>query len=277
MQRLKPITLGLSCVLCLVLGDTRPAWTQTLEELTAKTWQTYSTALSQGQVPPELQALQRQLSDRNGAVRTQAVQSLSLIGGPMSALLLSQAMDDSLERDSAIRIEAAKGLGDIGGRQALEVLGIGLSDRDASVRKRVVQALRWAGTVFAVPYIKEALEKDRAVDVRLEGVKMLRKIGTQFSINPLQAALMDDRDMSVRLAAADALGEVGKKERDVAKFLGEALRQEKNAGVKMEIVKSLGLVRDRAGVPYLQEAMQDRDLTIRLRATEVYGRVLGLQ
>ena len=195
----------------------------------------------------------------------------------MSALLLSQAMEDSLERDPAIRIEAAKGLGDIGGRQALEVLGIGLSDRDASVRKRVVQALRWAGTVFAVPYIKEALENDRAVDVRLEGVKMLRKIGTQFSINPLQAALMDDRDVSVRLAAADALGEVGKKERVVAKFLGSAFQVERNAGVKLEIVRSLGLVRDRAGVPYLQVAMQDRDLTIRLRATEVYGRVLGLQ
>ena len=277
MLRLKYTTVALSCVLGLRLCFTHPASTQTLEELRAKTWETYSVALSQGQISPELLALRTQLSDRNAAVRTQAVQSLSLIGGPMSALLLYWAMEDSLERDSAIRIEAAKGLGDIGGRQALEVLGIGLTDRDASVRKRVVQALRWAGTVFAVPFIQEAVENDRAVDVRLEGVRMLRKIGTQFSINPLQAALMDDRDMSVRLAAADALGEVGKKERDVAKFLGQALTQEKNAGVKLEIVRSLGLVRERAGVPYLQQAMQDRDLTIRLRATEVYGRVLGLQ
>ena len=277
MLRLKYTTVALSCVLGLCLCFTHPASTQTLEELRAKTWETYSVALSQGQISPELLALRTQLSDRNAAVRTQAVQSLSLIGGPMSALLLYWAMEDSLERDSAIRIEAAKGLGDIGGRQALEVLGIGLTDRDASVRKRVVQALRWAGTVFAVPFIQEAVENDRAVDVRLEGVRMLRKIGTQFSINPLQAALMDDRDMSVRLAAADALGEVGKKERDVAKFLGQALTQEKNAGVKLEIVRSLGLVRERAGVPYLQQAMQDRDLTIRLRATEVYGRVLGLQ
>ncbi|MDP6778001.1 MAG: HEAT repeat domain-containing protein [Candidatus Latescibacteria bacterium] len=277
MPRTHHIAVWFCSIFCLSLGVVRPSWTQTLEELRAKTWETYSTALSQGKIPPELLALRTQLSDRNAAVRTQAVQSLSLIGGPMSALLLYWAMEDSLEGDRAIRIEAAKGLGDIGGRQALEVLGIGLTDRDASVRKRVVQALRWAGTVFAVPYIQEAVENDRAVDVRLEGVRMLRKIGTQFSIFPLQNALMGDRDMGVRLAAADALGEVGKKERDVAKYLGQALRQERNAGVKMEIVKSLGLVRDRTGVPYLQEAMQDRDLTIRLRATEVYGRVLGLQ
>jgi len=250
---------------------------ETLGELQDATVKKYQEALDGGQVNRELLALHGQLSDASAAVRIQAVQSLALIGGPMSALLLVRAMDEGMESDAAVRSEAARSLGDIGGRQALETLGIGLSDRDATVRLRVVNALRCAGTVFAVPYIQEALRSDSETGLRVEAVRMLRKIGTQFSMQPLVEALLNDRSVEVRLASADALGEIGKKERKVASFLGEAYRQEKNLGVKLEIVGSLGKVRDRAGASFLQEAMQDPDLAVRMRATQVYGRVLGLQ
>ena len=89
---------------------------------------------------------------------------------------------------------------------------------------------------------------------------------------------MEDPNLGLRLRAADALGEIGKKERQVASMLGEALLTEKNSGVRLEIVKSLGLVREKAGLPYLANAMPvDKNLTVRMRATEIYGRVLGLQ
>jgi len=195
----------------------------------------------------------------------------------VGALLLSRSIDDALERSAAVRMEAARGLGDIGGRQALETLGLALDDRDNGVRLETVRSLRWAGTVFAVPYLQEALRTDRMIGVRIESVRMLRKIGTQFAVQPLHEALLNDAETRVRLAAADALGEIGKKERQVARVLGESRRQEKDTGVRLEIVKSLGLVRDRAGLPYLAEAMDDSDLTVRLRATQIYGRVLGLQ
>lgn len=264
-----------------------PAFSQSLDELVELTWQKYNQIISTGQIPADLQPLNIQLTDRDPAVRIKAVQGLSLVGGPMSALLLLPAMDDSTERVAAVRLEAAKGLGDVGGRQALEVLGVGVKDRDSAVRLRVVESLRWAGTVFAVPYISIVLNGDQSstpprpsdqqVGIRLEAVRMLRKIGTQFSVQPLVDALILDKDPGIRRAAADALGEVGKKERDAARYLGQAYQQEKNQGVKLEIIGSLGLIRDRAGLPYLQVAMQDRDLTLRLRATQVYGRVLGLQ
>jgi HEAT repeat protein len=264
-------------LLWLIAGFAAPTQSQTLEEMQAATIQKYEDVIANGSAPQNLQALHAQLSDRNSAVRIMAAQSLALVGGPMGALLLTKAMSDNLERDAAVRMAAAEGLGDVGGRQALEVLGLGLDDRDPAVRKRVVQSLRWAGTVFAVPYIQEAIRRDRDVTIRLEAVRMLRKIGTQFSVEPLVEAVMTDRDLGVRLAAADALGEVGKKERQVARYLGEAYRQERDIGVRLELVGSMGLVRDRAGLPYLREAMLDRDLTVKLRATEVYGRVLGLQ
>ena len=281
-KRRKPRILGHSPVLVwlvILMPASLPAQTTTpedLPQLNTETKSNYTTAVSQNQIPAELRPLYNQLLSRDSAVRIKAVQAFSLIGGPTSALLLAQAIDDSLEQDPAVRIEAAKGLGDIGGRQALRVLGIALDDSDPTVRKRAVQSLRWAGTVFAVPYIQEALRNDRLVGIRLEAVRMLRKIGTQFSVQPLEEALVTDRESGVRIAAADALGEVGKKERDAARALGGAYRQERDTGVRLEIVASLGLIRDRAGLPFLQEAMDDGNLTVRLKATQVYGRILGL-
>ena len=160
---------------------------------------------------------------------------------------------------------------------------------------RVLESLRWAGTVFAVPYINIALNgdvefkdgawivhhpQDNMLGVRLQAIRMLRKIGTQFSVQPLADALAGPRkdgNAAIRKAAADALGEIGKKERDVARDLQFAYENETDMGVKLEIIGSLGLVRDRAGLPGLQIAMQDPNLTLRMRATQVYGRILGLQ
>ena len=272
-----------------VLFFMQPLHAQSLEELIAATWAKYNRIIAtSGAVPAELQPLHVQLFDPNPAVRIKAVQGLSLAGGPIAALLTVRAMDDSTEKSAAVRIEAARGLGEVAGRQALEVLGVGIDDPDQTVRMRVIESLRWAGTVFAVPYIAIALNgdlpnnrpKDRVLGVRLEAVRMLRKIGTQFSVQPLADALTgpnQDKDPMIRKAAADALGEIGKKERDVARYLGNAYTTEKNLGVKLEIIGSLGLVRDRAGLPYLEIAMKDRNTSLKMRATQVYGRVLGLQ
>jgi HEAT repeat protein len=284
--RFSPIILFGIAVLLMAF---QPLHAQSLDELIESTWAKYNRIISTpGSVPAELQPLHVQLFDPNPVVRIRAVQGLSLAGGPMAALLTLRAMDDSTEKSAAVRLEAALGLGEVAGRQALEVLGVGIDDADQTVRTRVLESLRWAGTVFAVPYISLALNgdpsnkrpKDKVIGVRLEAVRMLRKIGTQFSVQPLADALtgpQQDKDITIRKAAADALGEIGKKERDVARYLGNAYTPEKNLGVKLEIIKSLGKVRDRAGLPYLEVAMKDRNPTLKMRATRVYGRVLGLQ
>ena len=269
---------------------------QRLDEMIETVRKEFDTVLNTpGKMPAELQPLYIMLIDPEPMVRIRAAQGLALRGGPTAALLLARAMDDSLESSTAVRIEAARGLGEVGGQQALKVLGIGLKDPDATVRMRVIESLRWAGTVFAVPYINIALNgdvtypggtptvhrpKDPVLGVRMQAVRMLRKIGTQFSEQPLSDALAGpnkDKDPAIRKAAADALGEIGKKERDIAKKLEFAYSRETDLGVKLEIIGSLGLVRDRAGLPGLQIAMQDRNVTLRMRATQVYGRVIGLQ
>lgn len=269
---------------CSLFASTAQGTSASLAALNAATLSKFNTVLAtptpaQAQDLSDLLPLYRNLSAREEVVRLEAIQALGLVGGPMAALLLVHAVSDSLERSSAVRAEAATQLGEIGGRQALETLGIAICDRNVTVRIRAVEASRFAGTVFAIPYIDEVLKHDTDSGVRLEGVRILRKIGTAFSVIPLETVLRNDGDLGVRLAAADALGEVGKKERSVAGVLGSVLTSgtERNVSVRLEIVKSLGLVRDKAGLTHLTTAMHsDPDLTIRRQATETYGRILGL-
>lgn len=289
MRVLQYIIIGL-------LLTTGSATAQRLDEMIETVRKEYEAIIgTSGKIPAAFQPLHIQLSDPQPMVRIRALQGLALVGGPTAALLMASAMDDSTESSASVRIEAARGLGEVGGQQALKVLGLGLKDPDATVRMRVLESLRWAGTVFAVPYINIALNgditfpggtptvhrpQDPVLGVRLQAIRMLRKIGTQFSVQPLADALTGPRkdgNSAIRKAAADALGEIGKKERDVARYLDVAYRTETDMGVKLEIIGSLGLVRDRAGLPALQIAMQDPNLTLRMRATQVYGRVLGLQ
>ena len=79
-------------------------------------------------------------------------------------------------------------------------------------------------------------------------MRMLRKIGTQFAVQYLADAMFTDRSMMIRRASADALGELGKKEIQVAGILGRAYQNEPDIGVRLEIVGSMGLVRDKAGL-----------------------------
>ena len=66
-------------------------------------------------------------------------------------------------------------------------------------------------------------------------------------------------------------------ERRVANILGAAFAEEKSTAVKLEIVGSLEMVREQAGLEYLKLAMSDRSPTIRKFATKVYSRIIAFQ
>ena len=236
-----------------------------------------------GPVPRDQQVilkLQDQIRQKEPSIRIQAIKGLANIGGHVSVMILRDVVDVEKEKDKAVRIEAVKALGQIGSlpnsRIVLQVLNIPLVDPDDSVRKRTVQAYRNAGTAFASAYLGEAIRKDRSVSVRLEAVDMLKRIGTRFAIPPLSEALRD-RNESVRRKAADSLGKIGKLERRVADIQGSSFAEEKSTAVKLEIVGSLGMVREQAGLEYLQLAMSDRSPTIRKFATKVYSRIIAFQ
>jgi HEAT repeat protein len=228
----------------------------------------------------EVLRLQGQIRQKDPAIRIQAIRGLANIGGETSVMVLRDVADFEREKDKAVRIEAVKALGRIGSlpdsRITLQVLSIALDDPDETVRKRAVQAFRNTGTAHACPYLGWTIQNDRNVGVRLEAVDMLQRIGTHLAIPPLERAIRDPIE-GVRAKAADALGKIGELDRSIAPILGAAFATEKSVGVKLQIVGALGMVRERAGLEYLQVAMADKNPTIRKHATEVYSRVIAFK
>jgi len=154
------------------------------------------------------------------------------------------------------------------------VLSEALKDRDPEVRIRAVGALRDAGTVSAIPIIQKAFG-DKEASVRLHAALMPRKIGHRSGVPVLGRALLADRDPSVRAACARYLGTVGVKDPRSVGILSKVLTDDKSPAVRIRPVEALGFAQMTQAISVLQTALTDRDAGVRIRATEVMGRVLA--
>jgi HEAT repeat protein len=220
---------------------------------------------------PGIFALQSMLQDRTPEIRRKAAQGLSRVGGRQAVIILRRGLAD---RDTQVRIAVVEALGFVGGRLALTVLSEALKDRDPSVRLRAVEALKDAGTVAAIPILSKAFE-DRESSVRLHAALMLRKIGHRDGVPVLGRAVMADRDASVRAACARYLGTVGVKDPRAVGILRRVVTGDSSPAVRVRAVESLAYVQLPQAIPVLQTALADRDPGVRIRATEVMGRVLS--
>ena len=154
------------------------------------------------------------------------------------------------------------------------MLSEALKDRDPEVRIRAVGALRDAGTVSAIPNIQKPFG-DKEASVRLHAALMPRKIGHRSGVPVLGRALLADRDPSVRAACARYLGTVGVKDPRSVGILSKVLTDDKSPAVRIRPVEALGFAQMTQAISVLQTALTDRDAGVRIRATEVMGRVLA--
>jgi HEAT repeat protein len=220
---------------------------------------------------PGIFALQTMLGDRSPEIRVRAARALRRVGGRRAVLILRRGLSD---RTVAVRIAVIEALGFIGGTLALTVLSEALKDRAPEIRIRAVEALKDAGTVSAIPIIQKAFG-DKESSVRLHAALMLRKIGHRSGVPVLGRAVLADRDPSVREACARHLGTLGVKDPRSVGILSQVLTDDKSPAVRIRAVEALGFVQLPQAIPVLGTALADRDAGVRLRATEVMGRVLA--
>ena len=152
------------------------------------------------------------------------------------------------------------------------------------------------GGVTAIPRLQELL-KNPDLDVRIEAVKQIVEIGTQHSIDPLLAATRDE-DAEVLIRATDGLvnfympgyvkrglsstlQRVGtgikshftdtndqvidayiKVRPDVIESLARLVRADNRKDVRANSARALGILRGRAAVPDLLEALRSKDSTL---------------
>ncbi len=140
------------------------------------------------------------LSDRNSAVRVAVLEALQAIG-PQAVLVLGEALRD---KNLDVRLGAINALGRLGpdARAALPDLVLGVLDANARVKDETVQALARIGD-YAIPYVMEALEREKAPARQMMLIAALERLGPEAA--PAVQQALKKAKPEVNQAAAGVL------------------------------------------------------------------------
>jgi len=134
----------------------------------------------------------------------------------------------------------------------------------ALIRLHAVEALGESGEISAIEQIHRCFG-DEYAGVRFAACMAVMKLRDQ-SAKPLLRKLLDDPDLSVQAAAAAAMDVLGDKR--YRRVMAKALKSD-DATVRRNACLVIGRMGDRdADVVVKQAALTDKDLSVRLQATE---------
>ena len=221
---------------------------------------------------PNVYALQVMLQDRDPEVRVKAAEGLGRVGGNQAIAALRVSLIE--DKVGAVQIAASEALGFIGGSMAMSALSIGFNAKSSMVRKRVVESLKDAGTVQSIPYLQKAFT-DKDEGVRLHAALMIKTIGHRKGVPLLGKFAISDKSSTVRAAASSYMGRVGVKDMRAVGILSKVIDSEPDPTVRMRAVESLGFLQLPQAINVVEKALQDKDLGVRIRATEVLGFMLS--
>jgi HEAT repeat protein len=208
------------------------------------------------------------LKDMQPGVRRAAADALEAIG-PAAIPTVVKAFPLAADPQSGVaREEVLKLLKRFGPKAAKEAKGVieALKSPEPAVRRAAVEFFASLGPA-AVPVLAEALQRN---DQTLrEGALMgLASLGPDAI--PELVKTLKDKDEKVRVASARALAQMGPKAKTAVAALAEALRD--TPAVRLAAREALGSVGKEA-VPFLVQALKDKDDVIRLLAVQGLGRL----
>ena len=215
------------------------------------------------------------LDNPDHKVRLDAVESMTLVGRTENVAALAEALKK--EPKSEVRGAIVSGLGRIGGPTVIPVLISSLqTDLDKNVRLQTVDALQRLYIPIDSPgTIKSVFNKVKNVFL-LPDRQLVHdpKVVSPAVKVALAEAMQKDFHNEVRAAAARALGSL-KANDQVAVMAAtlEAPQSKEHVEVRMEIVASLGVIRDPAASPALQRSLRDSDRRISQGAILALGLV----
>ena len=196
--------------------------------------------------------------------RIEAVEQMSVLGKTENVAPLGEALKK--EPRSNVRAAIVAGLARIGVREVAPILNSTLlSDLDKDVRLQTVDSLqRLYIPTESSGTIQTVFSKVKNVFVGPDRPVVQNESRVDPSVNAaLSEAMQKDYSQEVRAAAARALGSLRAKDR-VAVLVStlENPQNQEHPEVRLEIVESLGLIRDPAAGPALQRAIKDNDKEI---------------
>ena len=105
-------------------------------------------------------------------------------------------------------------------------------------------------------------------NVRREAAMALGNMATRKAVSALTKRLYDEQ-MPVRISAVEALGKIG--DRKCMRPLIKVLQEDPDEGVRRQVVRALGEIRDNSIVPELIKALEDTSGGVRIAAAQALG------
>ncbi|RKY29568.1 MAG: hypothetical protein DRP68_07185, partial [Candidatus Omnitrophota bacterium] len=245
---------------------------------------------------PAVPYLIKVLKDKEKFVRQVTAGVLGEIGAQEAVPYLIGRLKDE---DEFVRLAAAKALEKIGSQEIashlretiIEALIETLKDEDWRVHLGAAEALGEIGSP-AIPHLIKAL-RDKDWRVRYRVRFPLGEIGSPAI--PHLIEVLKDKDSDVRKAAAEALRKIGWRPQNQEEeilylianpgwdelveigvpaipYLIEALK-DKDSNVRKAAVEALGKIDSKKAVPPLIEALKDENWDVRSTAAEVLGKI----
>ncbi|WP_096892686.1 sister chromatid cohesion protein PDS5 [Candidatus Scalindua japonica] len=218
------------------------------------------------------------LEDEDSVVRQEAIRALGFSESYRACIPVTRVLDDT---NKEVRRDAALTLGLLRDKRAIQSLIRVLrdNDEDASVRATAIISLnRLDSDIIVEPLIKALNDDDRRIRQKAASVFIAlleNEEGVVFkkkpSIEPLLSA-MNDNDPMVRIEVIKAIGLI--KERQFNSYLIKAL-SDNDDGVKQMAVKAISTIGDKEALSRIEDAMQDKNCEVRKEATMAFSVLKG--
>lgn len=207
--------------------------------------------------------------------RQAAVEKLAVLGNRQAIPELSAALKK--EPKSDIRVQIVAALGRIGDREAIPILAETLqNDVDKEVRSQAIDStLRLYIPIQDSGQLHNIFTKAKSVFVESDAPVVGPEMRVDASAKEALARVMQkDFDDNVRAQASRALGSLMAKDQVPTMIATlEDPRNREHSKVRVDIIHSLGVIRDPAAGPALAKALRDPDPKVVEEAIPAVGKV----
>lgn len=208
-------------------------------------------------------AVQRQLANRDPAVRVSAIRTLGALGGVQSvAPLLGSASSKVVSEADA----AAKALAILGGEGVYAALARALDSSEPGVQAASIRALTARGASVPLDRIR-AIAASGSGQPREAALETLRALG-----RPQDADVLLDAVLRIPVgedeAAIDALVQIGRRDagQDVSARVRERLNASSGSGERAALLRILGGIGGSTALQALTEGAKSSDAEVQLAA-----------